>query len=113
MNLNRQRHAGFTLIEMMCAVAVAGVLSSVAYPGFTKVLHKARRSDAHVALTRSVGRAVRLRNADVAALVVDGALGATRSRLADGTVRLVDWADGLPHGLGRGDRGGDGPGGSG
>ena len=50
LNLNHQRHAGFTLIEMMCAVAVAGVLSSVAYPGFTKVLHKARRSDAHVAL---------------------------------------------------------------
>jgi type IV pilus assembly protein PilE len=44
------RQAGFTLIEMMCAVAVAGVLSSVAYPGFSKVLHKARRSDAHVAL---------------------------------------------------------------
>ncbi len=50
MNPNFQRHAGFTLIEMMCAVAVAGVLSSVAYPGFSKVLHKARRSDARVAL---------------------------------------------------------------
>ena len=50
MNRNFQRHAGFTLVEMMCAVAVAGVLSSIAYPGFNKVLHKARRSDAHVAL---------------------------------------------------------------
>jgi len=50
MNPSFQRQAGFTLIEMMCAVAVAGVLSSVAYPGFSKVLHKARRSDAHVAL---------------------------------------------------------------
>jgi len=50
MNTRRQRHAGFTLVEMMCAVAVAGVLSSAAYPSFTKVLHKARRSDAHVGL---------------------------------------------------------------
>ena len=42
--------AGFTLIEMMCAVAVAGVLSSVAFPTFQNVVHKARRSDARVAL---------------------------------------------------------------
>ena len=50
MGCKGQHQTGFTLIEMMCAVAVASVLSSVAYPGFSKVLHKARRSDAHVAL---------------------------------------------------------------
>jgi len=42
--------AGFTLIEMMCAVALTGVLSSIAYPTYRDVVHKARRFDAQVAL---------------------------------------------------------------
>lgn len=42
--------AGFTLIELMCTVAVAGVLSSIAYPSYQNVVHKTRRADAHVAL---------------------------------------------------------------
>ncbi|HUG24036.1 type IV pilin protein [Piscinibacter sp.] len=43
-------NAGFTLIEMMCAMAVAGVLSSVAYPAYQSVVQKTRRADAQVAL---------------------------------------------------------------
>ena len=52
MNITRfsSRERGFTLIEMLCAVSVAGFLSSVAYPAFQSVLHKARRADALVAL---------------------------------------------------------------
>lgn len=42
----RRRSAGFTLIEMMCTVTVAGLLSSVAYPAYTGVLAKSRRADA-------------------------------------------------------------------
>ena len=45
--LSAQR--GFTLIELMATVSIAGVLSSVALPSFEGVLHKARRSDALVA----------------------------------------------------------------
>ncbi|WP_161974542.1 type IV pilin protein [Piscinibacter terrae] len=48
--MNARSNAGFTLIETMCTVAIAGILSSVAYPGFTKLLNKARRADAKVAL---------------------------------------------------------------
>jgi type IV pilus assembly protein PilE len=48
--MTARSNAGFTLIETMCTLAIAGILSSVAYPGFTKVLQKARRSDAKVAL---------------------------------------------------------------
>lgn len=45
------RHsAGFTLIEMLLAVSVASLLSSIAYPSFQGTLHKARRADAYVAL---------------------------------------------------------------
>lgn len=46
----RRRERGFTLVEMMIAVAVAGVLSSIALPSFQGVLHQARRSEALVAL---------------------------------------------------------------
>lgn len=48
--LSFRKAAGFTLIEMMCAVALTGVISSIAYPTYKKVIHKARRSDAQIAL---------------------------------------------------------------
>ena len=41
---------GFTLIELMIVVAVAGVLSSVAYPSFQSQVQKARRADALLSL---------------------------------------------------------------
>ena len=36
---------GFTLIELMITVSIAGILSSVALPSFENQLQKARRSD--------------------------------------------------------------------
>jgi type IV pilus assembly protein PilE len=41
---------GFTLIEGLVGVAIAGVLSSVAYPSVEAQVQRARRSDALVAL---------------------------------------------------------------
>ena len=41
---------GFTLIELMIAVAVTGVVSSVALPSFEGQLQRARRADALVSL---------------------------------------------------------------
>jgi type IV pilus assembly protein PilE len=41
---------GFTLIEMLVAMAVAGILSSIAYPSFQGQVHKVRRSDVLVAM---------------------------------------------------------------
>ena len=45
-----RRIAGFSLFELLVATSVSGVLASVAYPGFTGSLQKARRSEALVAL---------------------------------------------------------------
>jgi len=46
--IGAQRRAvrGFTLIEMMCTVTVAGLLGSVAYPAYTGTVTKTRRADA-------------------------------------------------------------------
>jgi len=46
----RRRAAGFTLIETLAAVSIAGVLASIAYPSFEAPIQRARRTDALVAL---------------------------------------------------------------
>ena len=46
----RRRAAGFTLIETLAAVSIAGVLASIAYPTFEAPIQRARRTDAHYQL---------------------------------------------------------------
>lgn len=47
---SRALDAGFSLVELLTATAIAGVLASIAYPSFAATLYKARRSEAAVAL---------------------------------------------------------------
>ena len=48
---NRRRQTGFTFVELLAAMSVAGVLSGLAWPSFQGALQKTRRADALVALT--------------------------------------------------------------
>ena len=43
------RRAGFTLIEMLIAIAIIGILATVAYPSYNASKRKTRRSDAAAA----------------------------------------------------------------
>lgn len=44
---NRFRQQGITLVELVLTIVIVGILSSVAYPGFSQYLQQSRRSEAH------------------------------------------------------------------
>jgi type IV pilus assembly protein PilE len=46
----RKKSKGFTLIELMVAVAIVGILAGIAYPSYISNLTKSRRADATGAL---------------------------------------------------------------
>jgi len=45
-----KKNHGFTLIELMIAVAVIGVIAAVAYPAYNEQIRKARRAETQTAL---------------------------------------------------------------
>lgn len=47
----RLRLGGFTLMELLIAVVVVGILASIAYPAFTSTIQRSRRADAIAALS--------------------------------------------------------------
>ncbi len=50
MNMNKQQ--GFTLIEIMIAIAMVAVLTAIAYPSYSGYLQSSRRTEATAALTK-------------------------------------------------------------
>jgi type IV pilus assembly protein PilE len=51
MNMYSRKNAlGFTLIELMIAVAIVGILSAIAYPSYTAYVVRSKRSEGKTAL---------------------------------------------------------------
>lgn len=49
--MNSKRHQGFTLMELLVAVAIIGILSGIAIPSYNKYMLRSHRTDAQGALT--------------------------------------------------------------
>lgn len=64
------RTAGFTLIELMIAVVVLGILVAIAFPSFMDQIRKSRRSDAVQAIN-AIQQAQERRRANQAAYTAD------------------------------------------
>ncbi len=47
-----KNNKGFTLIELMIAVAILGIIASIAFPSYMEHVRKAKRTDAKVELLR-------------------------------------------------------------
>ena len=76
-----RRRKGFTIIELMLVVAVAGVLALVAYPSFMDSVRKGRRADAVAALAQVQQAQERWRGKE--------------TTYADNAKLTVDWPNGL------------------
>ncbi len=48
---DRADRRGFTLVELMAAVAITGILAAIAYPAYTGLVQRSRRADAAAVLT--------------------------------------------------------------
>ena len=80
--MSPKRMRGFTLIELMIAIVIIGILAAVAYPGYQNSVRKSRRATAQGDLMAF-------------AALMERSFTATNTYLGNGTIADVN-ADGIP-----------------
>ena len=53
--IKKRLNNGFTLIELMIAVAIVGILSSIALPAYTQYIARAKRAEARAEILKAEG----------------------------------------------------------
>ena len=84
----KQRSKGFTLIELMIAVMIVGIIAAVAIPSYQSQVTKSRRADAQGALTglaNAMERYFTNQNTYAGAAVGDGGIFPDQAPLDGGT----------------------------
>ena len=56
MNINSKQQSGFTLIELMITVAIAGILAAIAYPSYTEYVLRGNRTEGQALLNDAAAR---------------------------------------------------------
>ncbi|MBF0218510.1 MAG: prepilin-type N-terminal cleavage/methylation domain-containing protein [Gammaproteobacteria bacterium] len=83
--MNKRSLLGFSLLELMVVLAIAGILVSVAYPAYTSHMMTARRADAAAALSGFSNAMVRYATNNFSSYCDAGGAGGANSCGAAGT----------------------------
>ncbi|WP_166259103.1 type IV pilin protein [Marinobacter salicampi] len=82
----KSRQAGFTLMELMIAVAIIGILAAIAIPSYTGYVENARATDAQGALTSFGSAMERYHTQNGSYLGADGGTAAISDTLTAPTI---------------------------